>query len=645
MLTGVWAYGQESTQDSTTGTLDEVVITANRFPQKQQQTGKVLTVIPRAVIDRSLGRNLGEILNQYAGITIIGSNNNPGTNTDVYTRGSGLGNTLILLDGVPLYDVSSISSAFDLNFFTPEMVERIEILKGGQSTIYGSDAVAGVINIITRKPGKDRVRGNASLGAGSFGTVKAGAGLNGTLGNTGYRLQYQHLRTGGLSSAIDTSGSKDFDNDGLNQHNLLGGLNGRFSDKLSWKLNGQMNTYRAELDANAFLDDGDHTVENRNYVAGAGLEYRLSNTVIHANYTLNTTRREYLDDSASIGGFSKFSTSDYRGLGHFAELYSNITAGKHWSFLVGTDARWQRTEQDFLSISSFGPFETSLSGDSARISMYSAYASAFYNAGNGFFMEAGGRWNNHSRFGNNFTYTLNPSYVRGNWKLFLNISSAFKAPTLFQLYDALSGQPALKPERSFNSEAGLQYSAFGNAWQTRLVFFQRQLKDGIDYSFVDFRYFNNNSARDKGLELESFYRKGKWNIAFNYTWQTGEVNTVKYKYDPPSFSYIPDGDTSYNYQFRRPRHSINLTAGYQVSPAFFVSLHGRYAGKRFEPRFMDSPIELDPYVVLDLYAEYKIGKHLRLYLDLKNLADADFVDINGFTTRPRNVMIGGVVSF
>lgn len=640
MLTGVWAYGQESTQDSTTGTLDEVVITANRFPQKQQQTGKVLTVIPRAVIDRSLGRNLGEILNQYAGITIIGSNNNPGTNTDVYTRGSGLGNTLILLDGVPLYDVSSISSAFDLNFFTPEMVERIEILKGGQSTVYGSDAVAGVINIITRKPGKDRIRGNASVGAGSFGTVKAGAGLNGTLGNTGYRLQYQHLRTGGLSSAIDTSGSKDFDNDGLNQHNLLGGFNGRFSDKLSWKLNGQMNTYRAELDANAFSDDGDHTVENRNYVAGAGLEYRLSKAVIHANYTLNTTRREYLDDSASIGGFSKFSTSDYRGLGHFAELYSNITAGKHWSFLVGTDARWQRTEQDFLSISSFGPFETSLSDDSARISIYSAYASAFYNAGNGFFMEAGGRWNNHSRFGNNFTYTLNPSYVRGNWKLFLNISSAFKAPTLFQLYDALSGLPTLKPERSANAEAGIQYNALGNAWQTRVVYFHRRLKDGIDYSFVDFRYFNNNSARDKGVELESFYRKDKWNIAFNYTWQTGEVNTVKYKYDPPSFSYIPDGDTSYNYQFRRPRHSVNLTAGYQVSKAFFVSLHGRYAGKRFEPRFMDSPIELDAYTVFDLYAEYRLGKNLRFYLDLKNLADAEYIDINGFTTRPRNFVVG-----
>ena len=112
--------GVFSQSDSSVTTLDDVVITANRFPQKQQQTGKVLTVIPRSILEKSTGKNMGEILNQYAGLTVIGSNNNPGTNLDVYTRGAGLGNTLILIDGVPIYDVSSISSAFDLNFFTPD---------------------------------------------------------------------------------------------------------------------------------------------------------------------------------------------------------------------------------------------------------------------------------------------------------------------------------------------------------------------------------------------------------------------------------------------------------------------------------------------------------------------------------------------
>ena len=109
-------------QSKDSSILDEVVVTANRIEQKQNQTGKVLTVISRQVLEKNSGRNMGEILNQYAGFTVIGANNNPGTNLDVYTRGAGLGNTLILINGTPVYDVSSISSAFDLNFITADMV-------------------------------------------------------------------------------------------------------------------------------------------------------------------------------------------------------------------------------------------------------------------------------------------------------------------------------------------------------------------------------------------------------------------------------------------------------------------------------------------------------------------------------------------
>jgi vitamin B12 transporter len=639
------AAGVKAQTGKDSSSLDEVVVTANRFPQKQQQTGKVVTVIPREVLEKNSGRNMGEILNQYAGLTVIGANNNPGTNVDVYTRGSGLGNTLILINGMPVYDVSSISSAFDLNFITPDMVERIEVLKGGQSTTYGSDAVSGVINIITRKASAGKAQPTASVAAGSFGTLRAGAGISGTLKDAGYNLRYQYLSTRGLSSALDTTGKAGFDRDGLRQHNILGSVNGKFSETLRWNLIGQANLYRTDLDANAFTDEKDHTATNRNYVAGAGLEYRLPHTVIHANYNVNHTDREYLDDSVYTGGFSKYSASRYRGMGHFAEVYANIRAGEKLSFLAGTDLRRQGTDQDFLSVSSFGPYETSLAADSARINVYSAYASAFYRSGKGFFLEAGGRWNSHSRYGNNLTYTLNPSYVMGRWKAFVNLSSAFKAPTLFQLYDAISGYLLLKPERSLSFEAGLQYMSTLPGWQARAVFFTRRLKDGIDYSLVDYRYFNNNRANDRGLELESRYRKGRWSLDGNYTYVTGRVNTVNYKYDPASFSFSPAGDTSYDYQFRRPAHSLNLSAGYQVTDRLQVNLHGRYASKRYEPRFMQPPVEVDPYVVIDLYAAYRIREKIRLFADVRNLLNSRYVDIPGFTTRPFHVMAGIDVQF
>ncbi len=632
-------------QDSIIKPLEEVVITANRFPQKQQQTGKVVTVISSATLEKSSGRNLGEILNQYAGITIIGSNNTPGTNIDVYTRGAGLGNTLILVDGVPIYDVSSISSSFDLNFFHAEEVERIEILKGGQSTVYGSDAVAGVINIIMKKKFKKPLQFNATAAAGSYDSYKLVAGLSGSTAANSYHLQYQHYRSGGMSSAFDSSGKANFDRDGFVQHTINGQLSGKFSPNLDWNINAQGGTYTADLDANAFTDDKDHTVKNVNYLAGGGLAYRLGKTVIKANYNLNHTSRKYLDDSLSIGGFSKYSKSDYSGLSHFAELYASFPVGKSLTFLAGTDARLQHTNQYYLSISDFGPYETDLSADSAKINIYSLYAAGFFHYKNSFFLEMGTRINHHSMYGDNMTYTFNPSIVYRNVKVFVNLSSAFKAPTLYQLYDPVSGSTTLKPERSATVEGGLQYTALKGQLQVRALAFQRKLKDGIDYSFVDFRYFNNNSARDKGAEFEANYKKEKLTVGLNYTYITGEVNTTKYLYDPNSYSYIPNGDTTYNYQFRRPSHTLNMNAGYHFTRHLFVSMSIRFAGKRYEPRYLESPLLLDAYQVAGVYGEYSFMGRWKLFLDVKNLLNAGYTDIYGFSTRERNFMAGASVQF
>lgn len=166
-------------QADSSKTLDEVVITANRFPQKQQTTGKVVTVIPKSVIEKSGGLTLGELLIQQAGITIAGANNTLGTNQDVYLRGAATGNTLVLVDGVPAYDPSTIASTFDINHMPLDQLERIEILRGAQSTAYGSDAVAGVINLITRQQSDKPVNLYGTLAYGSFNTFRGLAGLRG----------------------------------------------------------------------------------------------------------------------------------------------------------------------------------------------------------------------------------------------------------------------------------------------------------------------------------------------------------------------------------------------------------------------------------------------------------------------------------
>ena len=131
--------------------LNEVVVTASKSPRKQSEIGKVVRVISAEQLEQNQGRSLTELLNQVAGLTIGGNGNNPGDIKAVYLRGASAGNTLILLDGVPVNDASNISGEYDISSIAIDQIERIEILKGGNSTLYGSDAVAGVINIILKK--------------------------------------------------------------------------------------------------------------------------------------------------------------------------------------------------------------------------------------------------------------------------------------------------------------------------------------------------------------------------------------------------------------------------------------------------------------------------------------------------------------
>jgi len=623
------------------GTLDEVVVTANRFPQKQRSTGKVVTVIPREVIERSAGLTLGDLLNRQAGIAVAGANNNAGTNPDVYLRGAATGNTLILLDGVPVYDVSTINNTFDLNHFPLDAVERIEILKGAQSTVYGSDAVAGVIHIITRRNTTQRLAADASLTAGSFGTRRAAASLRGHHRHTHAEATYSGHAADGFSTAFDTTGKGGFDRDGFRQHllQLKGGT--QIAQGLTLRAGALYGRYHTELDGSAFRDERDFTADNTNLQADAGIEWKRDGLLLQARYQQGRLERAYLDDSTHQGGFARYTRDTYRGRTGFAEAYARIRLGPKADLLAGIDTRRQDTDQDFLSISAYGPYATALARDTANIRLSAAYASLLLRNDKGLHLEAGGRWNRHTRFGSHATFTFNPSYTWHNgWQTFLNASSAFKAPSLYQLYDASVGEPSLRPETSITTEAGLRYAPDGGTLQARAVIFAREIRHGIDFNYVDYRYYNYNRQQAAGIEVEASFRKGRWDLAQNYTYVAGQVQTVAYAYDAATFSYVPKGDTTYDNLFRRPRHSLNIDAGYRASPKLTLRLAARLVGARQEPRFMAAPIRLDAYQVIDLTVEYRLHPSLRAFLDLRNLTDTRYFDVLGFSARPLHFLTG-----
>ncbi|MFT4031429.1 MAG: TonB-dependent receptor plug domain-containing protein, partial [Siphonobacter sp.] len=188
----VWA------QDEKPGkSLDEVTVTANRIDQKLSHTGKVVTVLSDSVLSKYSTQSIGELLARQVGFMVVGAQGPLGTNQDVYLRGASTGNLLILLDGLPVYDPSGTSPTFDLNLIPVADCDRIEILRGAQSTLYGSDAVAGVINIFTKKAEGKRLGGTVALQAGSYGTFRGTVGIHASSEKGYVNVQYTRLRSDG----------------------------------------------------------------------------------------------------------------------------------------------------------------------------------------------------------------------------------------------------------------------------------------------------------------------------------------------------------------------------------------------------------------------------------------------------------------
>jgi vitamin B12 transporter len=159
----------------TTRVLNDVVVTATRSPKKLSDIGRVVTVITAGDISHAQGKTLPELLNTVPGITFSGAENAPGISSSIFLRGASTGNILILVDGFPVNNASGIDGSYDLNAFPLDQIDHIEILKGSGSTLYGSDAVAGVINIITKHPVGQGLKSNVQVSGGTYNTFKESA--------------------------------------------------------------------------------------------------------------------------------------------------------------------------------------------------------------------------------------------------------------------------------------------------------------------------------------------------------------------------------------------------------------------------------------------------------------------------------------
>ncbi|MDQ0639108.1 vitamin B12 transporter [Pedobacter sp. W3I1] len=595
------AQNQDSLQ------LKDVVISATKNDQKQSQTGKVVSIISREVLERSNGKSLPDLLNEQAGIIISGGNSNQGKDKSIFFRGSGSGYTLVLVDGIIQNDPSSISGTFDLRLFSIDQIDHIEILRGGQSTIYGSDAVAGVINIVTKKGGP---KGNTIYGvasAGSFETYKGTIGLNGGVEGFSYNINYTHLKTDGISEAVAPVGSAAiFDKDGFKTD----GLNANFGIKLdkNFSVNPFLRYFYGDykIDEGAF-SDGLPTNNSvlKQFSAGFNSEYKFNTGKITLNYSHESNSNNV---NSSYAGFeSKFLNF---GKLNVVDLFYNQKLGDKLDLLVGIDNRKMKLVTDTKS---------------PTTNIFAAYGSLFLHDLSIFNLEVGGRYNKHDQYGENYTYSITPSInIIKEVKLFGTVSTAFKIPTLNMLFGQYGANLDLKPEKSQNYEAGVNLNLADEAFTLRIAGFKRDLTDAIVYTTG---YINQASQKFKGFEVEPAVKFSVFNINGYYAFVEGNTGTT-------------------NYLIRRPKHTFGINAGAQATSNLYISANFRYFGNRYDTYFTTKSIDelLPSYKLLSAYAEYALAKkRVKIFFDAKNILNEKYSEIIGYNTPGFNFNTG--VSF
>ena len=632
LLTLLFSAKMVSAQQDTT-TLDEVVVTANKMAQKQSTTGKVVTVITKSDLEKMGNKNLATLLQEQVGVTVNGSSNNAGSVQTIFTRGASGGRTLVLLDGIPVNDPSFINNDLDLNLFATSSIERIEICRGAQSTLYGSDAIAGVINIITTSKDISRpLQINASSILGSFGTQKNNLQVAGKKNKWSYSGRLAHTNSNGFSAANDTTGKNNFDADYYKGLAVHGQINYAATEHFSVKAFSMYNKYKAGVDAGVFRDDRDFTIENSSLLLGTGFVYKKKNFQITGTYQHNTLDRHFLNDSAHKTS-TWFEKNDYAAASDYAEIYTSVKLSDRLTALAGLDYRKGSYSQDYLSVSGWGPYKFN---DPTRYAEQSAiYGSLLYTSLNKkLTLELGGRANKHSVYGNNQTFTFNPSFaVNANTRIFASVSTGFKAPSLYQI----SINDKLDPEKATSYEAGFSYQ--NKSLQTRLVYFNRQTANGIDYNYINYQYFNYVKQAVNGLEFEIRKSIAHQISAFaNYTFLAGKETTQ---------NRITNKDTiTYDYLLRRPAHQLNMGISAQVNTKLRLEITGRYASKRYDVGgYAVRDILLKSYVTLAANAGYQLNKHWRFTADIQNFTNTKYYEVYGFKTMPLNASVGAVFSW
>lgn len=589
---------------------EKVVVTATRVEMPLSSVGSAVTVIDSAQLAQRQCASVVQALRTVPGVDVV-QNGGPAGKSALFIRGAKPEQTLVLVDGVPVNDPADAGRGAELAQMSVANIERIEVLRGAQSTLYGADAIGGVVNIITKK-GQGPAQGEASVEAGSFNTFNEKVEVRGGTPTYNYSAGASRQDSDGISSASERNGNVEKDGYGRSD----------VSARLGWtpveefEANGLVRWNQAHYNYDGSVDgvlvDTDDEADTESLLLYGEGKAKLLDGLwrprIGGSWVSQTR-----DDTSSI------SDSSFDSLLQKVEWQNDLYLGKANILTAGLEYQQESAETTYEAIGYVDRF------DRKTARHQSGYVQDIVMAGP-LTTTVGGRLDSYDSFGTETTWRVAPSYdvVATGSRIKGSYGTGYKAPSLFQLYSSY-GSEDLQPEKSAGWDAGVEQELLGESLVLGATYFENQFKDMIDYDFATFSYGNVSKADARGVE----------------TFVTAKP--VKDLAVRAAYTYTDTEDKTTGEQLRRrPRNKMSLDASY----AFTQKLRGGagivYVGDRQDKDFATYSMTTVPgYTLVNLYASYDVYKNVTLFGRLENLFDEQYEEVIGYGT-PGRAGYGGV---
>ena len=621
----------------------EYVVTASRIPVPKKKVASSVTVVTGEEIREKGYRTVSDVLRDVPSVTVTQAGG-PGKVSSAFIRGAKSEHTLVLIDGVEANDPISPGRTCDLSTLTADNIERIEIIKGPQSTIHGSDAIGGVIQIFTSSgsaKASDAGRGYAkasdagrgfantsepnhgfaSFETGSYSTFIERAGVRGNDGGTGYSLSVMRWDTSGLE--------QDGENSDYRNITLSGSITDDSLESQSFTFSFRAIDTESELGNTGVPGDLDpnNTGKSKQVFLRAAATLTCNDVWEQKlSVSLSDGKREYqnlpdeghpLDQSESTydGGLTQVAW-----LNTFRLEEKTITAGVETALEKGSSTYW--------SDGFFGPFSSIFEKEEVRTNSFFIEhidETAFGSIGLGYRLD-----DNHS-FKRKSTYRLSVKKdlsdrfsARGTW------GTGVKAPTLFQLYSQY-GNTGLLPEESRGWDLGVEYSLSSERLSVGCTWFSNVYENLIEYDFLTSTYENLSDATTEGLEF-----------FLSRAFQNGA--TVRYSYTHLKTEDEVTGDDL----LRRPQSASTLGFSTRPSAKNSLNLTVAYTGKRFDYDYSTWPaqrIRLSDYVLLNLSMHHQITDASSCFVRIENILDEEYEEVHGYESPGFSVYGGAKIRF